>query len=309
MTRVEHPRAEWLAKRRYDESRGGWIMTASDVAGAIGWDVRSFNSPLQVFVRKKTGKESDETKVMRNGLLLEPGIAEIFADETGQEITPALKHRLVYHPDVPWLACTPDFYTWPIDADPATDKNHPLEIKLIEDFRKMVEFKDGDCPLWLQIQLQIQIACLDAQIGEWAAKLPIGFEHGLLERNDAFIDSTIPRLDEFRRRLENDDPPPPESPKDLNAIKKLYPLDSGDTVQLDDAMLERVNQWEAVKQGVKSVNAEKDRLEAKIRAVIGEATFGLLNDGTMVTLKTIENKGHTTTVAPYSYRTLRRVKI
>jgi len=295
-------RKEWLAKRRE-------LITASDVAAILGFDDRAGRSPLEVFAAKKTGKNLPDNDRILFGREYELGTAAIYAHKTGRAVRDIGSTRLTMHPNIPWLGATLDRVTWPLDADPEIDHGHPLELKYIDDFRKIAEFTDGDCPLWLQIQLQIQIACHGALLGSWAAKIPGSFAYGDLDRNDGFLESTIPLLEDFRRRLREDDPPPVSSPRDLAPIKKLFPLDSGETKQLYDTVLGVVNEWEAAKIDVKAVTDKAERLEAEIRYVLGSATFGILPDGTMVTLKTTEKKGYTVDYPPTSYRTLRRVKI
>ena len=299
---MNYPREEWLAKRRE-------IITASDVAAILGFDDRGGRSPLEVFVAKKTGKEIPYNDRMLYGREYEPGTAAIYAHKTGRYVRDIGSTSLTVHPDIPWLGATLDRITWPLEDDPEIDHGHPLELKYVDDFRKISEFSDDDCPIWLQIQLQIQIACHGAPLGSWAAKIPGDFKYGDLNRNDGFLDSTIPLLEDFRRRLRENNPPPPSSPRDLKPIKALYPLDSGETVTLNFAVLDLVNQWEEAKQNVKDVTDKAKQLEAEIRSLLGDATFGLLNDGTMVTLKTTEKKGYTVDYPPSSYRTLRRVKI
>ena len=292
-------RAKWLAKRRE-------MITASDWAAILGFDPR--RSALDVFVSKKTGAELEDNDALLLGRVMEPGISAAYVQKTGRHVFDPGDYTIFQHPDIPWLGATLDRVTWQLDDDWENLPGAPLELKHAGS-QKRCEWKEG-CPLWVEIQLQGQTACYSSTWGAYCGVIGGQSIHlGDIGRNDAFIESTIPVLEAFRKRLADNDPPPPTSPKDLDAIKALYALDNGDSVPLDGDALELVNAWEAAKLSVKEVTGRKEELEAKIRATLGEATFGLLNDGTMVTLKTTKNKGYTKTVQPFEYRTLRRVEI
>ena len=157
-----------------------------------------------------------------------------------------------------------------------------------------------------KLQNQVQMACSGAPWGAYAGMVggtpPL--RYGDIDWNQNFFESALPHLEEFRRRLKENDPPPVTSSRCLAPIKALYPHDSGATVTLSEEYRELAEQWEKAKSDKKRAEDEAKEIEAKLRAAIGEATFGSLPDGTTLTLKTTEREGHT--VKPSTYRTLRR---
>lgn len=294
-----YDKTEWLAKRRE-------LITASDFAAILGWDERKGRTPLDVFVDKMTNRETDETDVMRWGHILEPSITEIYEWETGRHTEDPGEFALLIHPDIPWLGATLDRVTWDIEDDIDRIPGRPLELKNTG-WHKSGDWSDGP-PLFVQMQNQAQMACSGAPWGAYAGMVggtpPL--RYGDIDWNQSFFESALPHLEEFRRRLKENDPPPVTSSRCLAPIKALYPNDSGDTVTLGEEYRELAEQWEQAKADKKSAEDKAKEIEAKLRAAIGEATFGSLPDGTTLTLKTTERKGYTREVKPSTYRTLRR---
>lgn len=283
-------RTKWLAQRRE-------LITASDVPAILG--MAPPRSAWSVYVQKKTGSELDDTDEMMMGRMFEEPIAQLYAIKTGRPVVNLGSTEIQIHPDIPWLGATLDRSTWEVDDDPIEVDGSPLEIKHGGSYQ--LKHWDEGAPVKVQIQLQLQIACTCASWGAYCGVIggnaPI---FGDMYRNDTFLDSTYERLELFKWMLDNEIPPPVTSPLDLGPIKKLYPLDSGETVQLDKAHLKIANRWEQSKADIKSSEDEKETTEAKLRAYMGDATFGILLDGTMLTLWTTKRKDGAV------YRTLRR---
>jgi putative phage-type endonuclease len=284
-------REQWLEKRRT-------LITASDVAAILGWDDR--RTALDVYVNKITGQEIEDSDAMLLGRCLEDGIGRAYAIKTGRPVSEFPEHYLAVHPDIQWLAATPDRETQ------RDNESGPLEIKHAG-WIKRRDWEDG-APLFVQIQLQTQIACMSASWGAYCGVVGgMEIHYGDEDRNDAFLLSAITQLDEFHWRLENKRPPPVDSPKHLKAIKALYPADNGETVDLGDDIQLLADQLEAAKSISKSSDEQVDELSAKIRSAIGESTFAKLPDGTILSLKTTNKNGYTSVLKPASYRTLRRI--
>lgn len=293
-------REQWLAKRRE-------LITASDVPAILGWDPR--RTAWDVFADKMTGQSMSDNDAMIIGRELESGIASVYAKKTGRKIVNP-ESGLYVHSDIPWLGATPDRLTWrdenAEDVMP-WEPGCPLECKHVGFYNKAA-WEDG-APLYVQIQSQIQQACMGAPWGAFCGIVGGSEIHlGDLDFNSEFFESALPHLEEFLRRLRENDPPPVDSPKHLGPVKKLYPLDNGETVELSSEYLDLANQWEAQKTLGKQADEAREELEARIRAAIGAATFGRLPDGTILALKTTQRKGYTCEVKPTSFRTLRRSK-
>lgn len=287
-------RMHWLNARRFTPD-GGFRVTASDVAAIIGW--HPARTAMDVYTSKVTASEIEDTVEMMMGRMFEEPIAQLYANLTGRVVVDPGPTTLFIHRDFLWLGATPDreiFRVGEEDSDGGA-----LEIKHAGSY-KMREWENG-CPLWVQIQNQVQMACMDLSWGAYCGVVGGNApKYGDLSFNADFLDSCIPDLEDFIRRCNENDPPPATKPRDLNAVKKLFPHDSGGTVYLNESHVELADEWEQSKIDRKTAEDKQKTLEAKIRVVIGEATFAELPDDTLLTLKTTVRKDGV------RYRTLRR---
>ncbi len=116
------------------------------------------------------------------------------------------------------------------------------------------------------------------------------------------------KLEAFWDRVQRKDPPPVDHlPGTLDVVKRLWSHEDGETVVLDAETLQLVDVWEETKGVARKASKEAKEMEAVLRSKLQEATFGTLEDGTMLTLKTTQRKGYT--VEPKSFRTLRRARV
>ena len=92
---------EWLAER----SKG---IGASDVAPILGLSM--FDSPFSFWL-KKTGQvpPEPENQAMKLGHLLEPVVAQLWEESTGQKVIKASASDIIYvHPEHDFMRATPD---------------------------------------------------------------------------------------------------------------------------------------------------------------------------------------------------------
>jgi putative phage-type endonuclease len=287
-------RDQWLNDRRYAPD-GGYRITASDVAAITGW--HPTRTAIDVYAAKVTGDEIIDTVEMMIGREFEEPIAKIYAKLTGREVHNPGSTRLLAHPDIPWLAATLDREIWEIGTSPDELPGAPLEIKHAG-FQKLKEWSNG-CPMWVQIQNQIQMACSNSSWGAYCGVVGgTAPKFGDLSFSSDFINSTIPDLEKFRKCCETKTVPEVQKPRDLDTIKDLFPNDNKKSVSLGHRHLEILTEWNGYKVEIKEYEEKRKKLEATIRADIGEATFGVLPDGSYVALKTIVRKDGV------SYRTL-----
>jgi predicted phage-related endonuclease len=309
-------KAEWLKKRKE-------MITASDVAAILGFGAHK--TALDVYVEKVMGTEMADNDLLLMGRALEDGIAKIYEIKTGnkivaggydilldfvrpdmpwwggKEIVSGDKDDILFfvHPDIPWLGATPDRIVRREDID------GPLECKHVG-FYKRDEWQDGP-PDWVVIQNQIQQACMKAPWGAFCGVVGGSEIHyGDLEFKSDFLEAAYPVLDEFHQRIKRKDPPPVENHRHLKAMKALHPLDNGVTIKLDESFTALANELEQAKEDIKELAEKKDELEAKLREAMGDNTFAVLSDKSILSLKTTENKGYDKKVKPFTYRTPRR---
>lgn len=298
-------RDEWLIERAKLD------INASDAPAILGYDADTGNGTprrtgLDVYAQKKQPVDDDNDSMLI-GRCLEDGIGKVYAEKTGRPVLDPGDYTIWVHDEFPWIGSTLDRLTSRVIDHQNFGGAAPLELKHAGWFKRW-DWHDGP-PLWLQIQIQIQMACADSAWGAFCGIVGGSDIHlGDLDRNDEFFDSALPVFDEFRWRLENDKPPPVESPKNLNAVKRLFPHDTGETVELGDDVATWFNQLQEMKTFEKDASGFKDELEAKIKLAIGDATFGELPDGRRLSLKTTHRKAYTKDVKAGTYRTLRLMK-
>lgn len=298
---IHNPREQWLARRR--EGVG-----ASEVAAILGFD--ETRDALSVYAEKIGVLESDETFLTRWGKRVEDAIAEGYAEETGRVVRNPGAFEIAKHPDVPILGATLDRETFGCAKHPAPGDvftEGALEIKAVNAFAA-AEWKE-EPPLKHQIQLQIQMACKGMSWGSLAALiggLRISWQD--IARNQQFLDFALPEIEAFWLCVQRREPPVVKEAKAAtwDAIKALYPADNGMGIVLPIEALDIVKEWREY--AAVRLEAEKRENNAKVhlQQLMGDATAGLLVDGSSLTFKTTSRDGYT--VAPTTYRTLRHLK-
>jgi predicted phage-related endonuclease len=293
-------REEWLEKRRNH-------LGASEVAAILGEDDK--RGPLHVYASKVHGYSIEDNKVLKYGREMEAPIATIYADETGRPVRDPGSTLYQYHPDIKWLAATLDRETEGTEENPSPSTGTgALEIKNIDipGLRPEEWNADNEEIFPFVIQNQIQMACAGFEWGSVTGKFPYynlcWFDQ---LKDEEFLEATYPVLEEFWDRVLRKDPPPADSlPGTLDVCKRMWKNETGETVSLDADWLAMADEWEQAKSEARKADKTAKSLEAKLRAEMKDNTFGLLVDGTILTLKTTHKKGHV--VKPSTHRTLRR---
>ncbi len=301
MTAILHDaREQWLMQRRT-------LLTASDIAAVLGVDPR--RGPLQVYLSKVKGTDTDETDWMAFGRDVEDAIAKGYERKSGRPVQTLGAHYISRHPDVPWLGATLDRQALGCERTPPPVLCHagpvPLECKAVG-LMKRQEWEE-DPPLHYVIQLQFQMACTSAMWGSLCALLGgVSIVWKDLVRDDGFLESALPALEEFWMRVQRQNPPPADAlPGTTEAVKRAWAEANGATVPLNDpAILDMVERWEHAKVACRQQESTVDQLANQLRVHLGDATFGALPDGSFITLKNQKRDGFT--VAPTEFRVLRR---
>lgn len=85
----------------------------SEVAAVLG--LSPWMRPIDVWRAKVEGYSVPENAVMKRGRILEPAVAQFFAEETGAKLRESTTLR---HPSLSWVLATPDrIATWPDGSD------------------------------------------------------------------------------------------------------------------------------------------------------------------------------------------------
>jgi len=246
--------SEWRLKRRLH-------ICATDAAGILG--VSPWATPLSVWA-EKTGRavEREPTRKMRLGKRAEPMIADEFALATNRVVTMPVTPALYAMRDNALLACTPDRFV-------------PDEAAVLE--LKYTDARDWDhIPIQYQIQVQHQLMCLGMPLAYLAVLVGAGrdFHWFQVLPNLSFQDVLRERLERWWRDYVVADVPPSPTGHDADteAIKGMFPTDSGETVEADA----EVDAWHATlmdaRQQAEEAQQRVAQLEQTLKLRMGEAS-------------------------------------
>lgn len=286
MIRCENE-AEWLEERQNS-------IGASQVADILGL---GYTTPLQLYLRFKGELDwPDDTERFAIGREMEPVIASLWSKKSGRTVDPERNwpYTIYRHEQFPYLHSTPDGFVLPYDPH---DDGHlmpeaVLELKSWSAFQRSTIEAEG--PTWgHQLQNHTQMITTDRESGVivymFGFETVIGFNLGV----DEHIHHTI--VEEARRfweRLEQDDPPPPQA-DDLATIKRLWPEHAPNKIiTLDETADTLVDNWCMAKETVKDHESRKNKLEAEIRQLMGDAEAAQLPSGRLLTARQQITKEH-----------------
>lgn len=248
---------EWLQIRR------GFIG-GSDAGAVVGLD--EYKSPYSLWA-EKTGRippfeGNITTKV---GAYLEELVAQMFTEETGKKVR---KHNFTMVNDLfPWACANVDRL---VNGEKAI-----LEIKTSNSFPVMRQCRNGEFPArwWAQVchylavtglekaYLAVLIRCRELKIFE-------------LERDNAEIAALMEAERDFWQLVQSDTPPAIDgSTATTDAIKTIY-KESGETVVDLFPLAARLDQYTALSQQIKELEAMRDEAANRIKAYMGEAWGG-----------------------------------
>lgn len=307
---------EWLDEKRR-------CIGSSDVSAILGES--PFAGPLSVYATKVLGYTQGDKERMVYGRLMERTVSKMYKWKTGRETFDYEKtaRTIQYHSQIPWLGVTLDDITTASEEHPAPENYQgtgPLEIKTSSGW----SYTDGnwhrvnkhdwaaDPPLYNQIQLQMQIACIDSMWGSLTALFPDNeLTWSDQVRNDKFLEAAYPHLEKFWARVQRKDPPPiDELPSSLDIAKQIYKDETGESIVLSDKQEELVKEWASLGEALsesKKLEKRRKHLEAQIRFILKDATFAEIPSlGKYLTLKTTHRKGYV--VEATEFRTLRLSK-
>jgi len=289
---------EWHAHRQRS-------IGASEVASILGVP-GAYQTPLQVWASKRgitINEKEDEARDdwLHFGLALEPIIAAEFQKRSQKVVMP--EERQFISVPYPFLGCSLD--KWFMDPEGKKGEFDPLDLKNTSIF--MRDEWEGMVPLRYNVQVQAQMAVTGRDQGALAVLIGGNrFKWAILDRNQRFIDLMLEKLEKFWEMVQQDTMP--EAVAKDNAVigQILGQEDEGKTVVLSAAIVEVDERLVEVKEEIKALNTEKDKLEAKIKKEIGTNAAGMLPEGGRYSFKTGTRKSYT--VAESTNRTLRRLK-
>ena len=271
---------------------------ASEIAGVLG--ISAWVSPFSLYLQKTRQVEPpnlDDVERVQWGNILEEPIAREYGRRSGRVYE--MHGKLLQSTEHPWALCTLDALT----TDGAA-ASWPLEIKTASEF-KASDWTDG-APEVYYAQIQQQMLVTGAKKATIACLL--GGQQLVwcdVERDEMMIRRIVHHGERFWQRvLDRDMPEPDGSDASASALAKLYPADDGGTVVLDAGLMDLAGELDTLKAESKRIASEIKERENRIKQAIGEATRGVLPDGSAYSWKTQSRKE--TVVKASTFRVLRR---
>lgn len=293
---VEHcPRAAAIAERKawLEERRRG--LGGTDIAVLFG--VHPWVSPYSLWL-DKTGQlpdDDDENIRLEVGKELEPMTRRLYTRETGRVIRPG-GDVTIADSQVPWLRGSLDGH-----LDP--DENAPGKGDGVYEGKTAMVFvagawDKGAIPLYVQIQMQTYMAVADYQWGS-AGCLVLGSQRPIITRdmarNESFISAVREKANSWwEKHIIKGDPPPVDGTKATSAaLKALYPEDTGQVAKLTAEAIKAWEEMESCKAIIKETTRDLERHKNIVREELGDASYGLLPDGTGISYKTNSRASYT----------------
>jgi putative phage-type endonuclease len=214
------PEAEWLEARRHG-------ITASEIAILMG--LSPYSSPFALYHRKTGALPQEEDKaVFERGHVLEPYIAEKFAERHPEFDVAGDGRTLWVHPERSWQLATPDRWIAETGLDNEFEMLAVLECKTDAGGDWGDEGSD-DIPVHYRAQVLWQMDVMGVTTGYVACLLVRPWKVRVYELtldHAAQIDLKVMRNEarEFLDRIDLGDPPDVDwRPATTDALKKLHP--------------------------------------------------------------------------------------
>jgi len=255
------PREDWLAVRKQG-------IGSSDAAAAVG--LNPYKSQLELWL-EKTGRDSslpkidpqDEESPAYWGNILEPIVATHYTRRSGHRVRRV--NAVLQHPDpkLPWMLANIDR-----EVIGASD------VQILECKTAGINgahlWKEG-VPEYVQLQVMHQLAVTGKQAADVAVLL--GGQHleiHRIERDESLIARLVDLERLFWDYVVSDTPPPADgSASAEQALRCLYPQDSGQSVDFSQDM--RLCTTFTALQKVRESIAQQEKLEAQLKQTLQQA--------------------------------------
>lgn len=296
-------RAAWLAHRRLG-------VGGSDAPAILG--ISPFSSPAKVAAEKSGLLPDDdtETELMAWGRKVEPLLIETFLEDmekAGQKGWTAKQSGALYRSTKPGREIMMTTLDGEV-CDPA-GRLGTIECKL----------KIFGAQEWERHGIPEHVVCQDqhaTDVMDRPFSVVIGLLDGyrprwkILERDDELLgDVIVPAELDFWQRWQDGEAFPLDvgpAAVNLDLVRRLYPEDKGTSIELKGPeYLAAATEWRLQAEARLAAEKAEKAAKAVLAGAIGDHTFGLLDNGTELSLKTTK-KGPVTHKAS-TYRTLREV--
>lgn len=240
---------EWLKEREYG-------IGASEVGAILG--LSPFETPFSLWLKKtKQVEREPENQAMKMGHLLEPVVAQLWEEATGEKVIKASAADIIYvHPDYDYMRATPD--------------------RVVRGRKKLLECKttltdvdtDDIFPHWIaQCQYQMYVTGIHDVDLAWLVKgRYFGYEN--IQYDAEFAEFIAERVKEFW----NDCVIGGKEPELISAEDfATKGSDPGKNVDADDKALGEILSLRKLNEIMSRDEAEADSLKNGIKLYMGEA--------------------------------------
>ena len=298
---------DWRSRTTTYPTREAWLearrtgIGGSDVPAILG--LSPWASPLDVWASKMgLDEERESTYSMRRGNHMESFIAEELASEANA-IQIARRFgsddfAIVRDPLRDCLAYSPDALI--IDHE---------GVEVLGEWKSQIRSAAKwaeDVPEDVQAQVQHGMFVMDLPACYVACDLGNELAWKRIERDPSWASEKMPLLLAWwDRHIVGEEAPAPTS-TDKDVLNRIYPEDFGASISLPVDFMDTAEDLERLKAQEKAIKADIDAIENGVRALMKDATTGVLPDGSGWTWKVQHRKEFV--VKASSSRVLRRFK-
>jgi len=255
----------------YTPDRATYIG-GSDVASILG--VSPWKSSFALYLEKTGAAVEEETpadkaKLFRRGKRWEPIVVEMLVDELrerGHEVELVAQNQRYADPTFPFLAAEIDLELL-IDGEPTNG-----EAKTVSPFAAKLwgEEETDEIPIYYAAQVMHGLMIRPRRRAVVAALT--GFDDRprvhWVERDEETIAGIRERELEFWRRVQDREPPSPETAED---VRWLYARDGGEVIEADDELLSLCQSLKGAKAANKAGEARAEFLATQIKVRVKSA--------------------------------------
>jgi predicted phage-related endonuclease len=256
-------RPEWLQRRRD-------FLQSTDSAAILGVGYDGTSEHTVWYDKIHGGDDPEVAKRLQIGKLIEPSLREIFTLETELPCEPAGEFSIYRHPEISYIGATLDAWT----EDPQFGRV-PVELKNVDQFLAG-DWGGNEPPLKFTVQVQHQMLATGTNCAYVFALIggnsPVSIR---VERHQDFINGLMMKLADFWGYVQRREcPPADETAAASRVLAKLYPHDSGETVDLPAELGETHFNLKRAKGTIADAERVKSYCENQIKEAIGGATWG-----------------------------------
>lgn len=262
---------DWLEWRR--KGIGG-----SDVAAICG--LSRYKSALEVYLDKIGDiPPKEDNPRMKAGRILEPVIADWFAEETGYKVMK--RNSMFQHKKYPFMLANIDRWI--------PGENAGLEIKNTGEYSRHDWF-DGQTeiiPTEYQLQANHYMAVTGAE--RWYMAVLIGgwdFQWRVIERDEKLIESLVTIEQNFWENHVLTKVQPEASAQDTNMMAFMYPSSSPTSVILSEAYYDLIKRLIDTKKALRAAEEAHEDAKNKVKQLMGENELAMWQGEKLISWKT-----------------------